>query len=213
MKPTAKPQPLYRLAYLAIAVSIGFAACNNDEQHRKDIADMKQYMRNKQDSIDMYLDRTWEDMDREYQERRIHLAADTAKMGEEIRTEYYELEREWETYKGEFERKQAEHEQVAAMDALRKTLVIDGVRPDYTDLKAPDARHAYEHFVTTVEANKDAYTSEQWQVINVNWKALNGRKREIEKDISAADKAEIAKLQLKYTGIKAVNRPFAESSS
>ena len=55
MKPTAKPQPLYRLAYLVIAVSIGFAACNNDEQHRKDIADMRQYMRNKQDLVPMVL--------------------------------------------------------------------------------------------------------------------------------------------------------------
>lgn len=213
MKPTSKPQPLYRLAYLVIAVTIGLAACNNDEQMRKDMADMKQYMRNKQDSVDMYLDRTWDDMDREYKERKARLAADTAKMGEEIRAEYYEMEREWETYKGEFERKQIERSQVAAMDALRKTLVIDGVRPDYTDLKAVDARQAYEHFVTTVEMNKDTYSAEQWQVINVNWKALNGRKREIENDISAADKTEIAKLQLKYNGIKAVNRPFADSSS
>lgn len=213
MKPNPKPQPLYRIAYLVTAVIIGLTACNNDEQVRKDIADMKQYMRDKQDSTEIYLDRTWEDVDHGYQERRAKLAADTAKMGEEIRAEYYELEREWETYKGEYESKKIERSKIAEMDALRATLVIEGVRPDYTDLKPADARAAYEHFVTTVETNKDAYTTEQWQVINVNWKALNGRKREIEQDISSADKAEIAKQQLKYTGIKATNRPFAESSS
>lgn len=98
------------------------------------------------------------------------------------------------------------------MDALRTSLTIDGVRTDYADLTAANIVAEYQHFVNTVSANKDIYTKEQWTIVNVTWKGLKGRNREIQKSISSGDGVKILKLQLQYTGIKALNRPEADNS-
>ena len=128
-----------------------------------------------------------------------------------MRERYNQVVRDWDNFRQEYQTKRAENEQIHKMDALRNTLVMDGVRPDYTDLNSKDALKEYEHFVNTIKENKDNYTRDEWTAINVNWQALNGRKREIEKDIPSGDKSKIAKLQVEYTAIKAVNRPVAEN--
>jgi hypothetical protein len=132
-------------------------------------------------------------------------------MNESIKSSYYYAVRNWKDFQNQYIVKRSEEAKVGEMDTLRKSLALDGIRSDFTDLGSAQILEAYEHFVNTVNTNKDVYTREQWTVVNVSWKALNGRKRELEKDISAATGAKITKLQLEYTGIKALNRPLAEN--
>lgn len=187
------------------------AACNNmnEKQDRTNLDDLKKYARDKKDSVDVYADRSWDELNASFEEKKAKLDKDTAKMNEELRAEYYQVVDQWENYRAEHEQKAAEKRKTTQMDDLRKSLVLDGVRVDYTDLTADKIETQYQHFVNTVEQNKDVYTKEQWQIINVNWQALNGRKRELEKDLSASVKGEIVKQQVKYTAIKALNRPEA----
>ena len=132
-------------------------------------------------------------------------------MNQEMRTSYYQTVNDWETYKADFARRAEENKKLSGMDAIRRALALDGVRTDFTDVTASNIVPVYQHFVTTVKKNKDEYTKEQWTVVNVSWKALKGRKREISKDIKAPDMSEISKQELEYFGVKAANRPFADS--
>lgn len=211
-----KPNPASQVTWpLILIAAIALSACSHqaEEKRRQDVKDFEAYVDARRDSVENYLDRTWDDIEREYNEKRADLSKDSAEWAEDVKANYYEAERDWETFKANYRVKSEERNNVAKMDALRNTLVIGGVRSDYTDLTKDNIVRQYEHFVNTVRTNKDVYTKEEWTAININWKALNGRKREIDKDISGADNSRIMKLQVEYTGIKAVNRPFADSEN
>lgn len=197
---------------------LSLSSCDNGAQQKrqKDLDDLNAYIKNQKDSIDQSVDRNWAEIENTYNAKKADLERDTAKMAQELRSSYYQSVNDWESYKAEFKKKaeanKAEaNKGVAAMDAIRKELTSGGVRTDFTDATAANIVPVYQHFVTTVENNKDNYTKEQWTVVNVSWKALKGRKREISKDIKAPEMGEITKQELKYAGIKALNRPFAVS--
>lgn len=194
---------------MCAAVALVFTACNNDEQLRKDTAELRDYVNNHRDSVEIYAETQWNNLEAEYNTKKAKL--DTSKMATEIRETYNETVRDWETFKADYAVKREEKVKLAEEDAFRATLVTQGVRPDYSDLSNTNILVAYEHFVTTVKANKDIYSKEQWLVVNNSWKALQGRKKEIDNNISTGDNGKITKLQMEYTAIKAVNRPFADS--
>lgn len=201
-----------RLLLIVAVIAAVATSCGQQEREKRerDVEDFKTYVKQHRDSVEYYAERNWDELNAEYEQKKAELDKQAEKMDEQARNKYNAVIADWETFKGEYKLKYEEREHVMAMDRLRATLAIDGVRPDYTDLMPKDALREYEHFVSTVKANKDVYTQEQWTVINVNYKALNGRKREIEKDLPAGDLGKITKLQIDYTAIKAVNRPFAE---
>ena len=203
--------PFKCLLPLAILAVFIFSACDQNAQKRKNVDALQTYVRNHNDSLELYADSDWDSLDNEF---RLKQAAidDTAKLNDEMRQSYYNSLRDWNTFKANYTIKKQEKGKLAQMDELRKSLTLYGVRTDYADLTAPNLLAEYEHFVNTVEANKDIYTKEQWTVINVTWKGLKGRNREIEKDVPAGDAAKILKLQIKYTAIKATNRPEADNS-
>ncbi len=183
------------------------------EKRERDLNDFDVYVKNHADSVEYYAEKNWDELNSEFEQKKTELDKNLDKMDEANRDRYNKTVSDWEAFKADYTHKTEERASVEQMDRLRATLAIEGVRPDYTDLTPTNVVKEYEHFVTTVEANKDAYTKEQWMVINVNYKALNGRKRELEKEIPMGDMPKIAKLQLQYTAIKAVNRPFADDAN
>jgi hypothetical protein len=200
----------FYLFIVTCALSLLLCACaNNSEKQQKDIDDLNAYVQRHRDSIDVFARTEWSKLDSEFAAKRKIVEQDTAKMSESMRSSYYDAVRNWQSFQTVYTAKQAEEQKIDEMDTLRKSLTLDGIRPDFTDLTAPQLLPAYEHFVNTVKDNKDNYTKEQWTVVNVSYKSLNGRKRELEKDIDTGLGGKITKLQLEYTGIKAANRPLA----
>ena len=198
-------------ATLLFAIST-LCACNGtNKNQQQDVDDLNAYVQRHKDSIDVFAKATWNSLDSEFNAKKQKLERDTAQMTAEVKASYYDAVRNWEGFQNQYSIKRSEEAKIDEMDTLRKSLTPDGIRPDFTDLLAPQVYSAYEHFLTTVRNNKDQYTKEQWTVVNVSWKALNGRKRELEKDIDGATGAKISKLQIEYTGIKALNRPLAEN--
>lgn len=196
-----------------VAFTLLFSSCNQQAQKERQqkLEELNAYVQERQDSVDNYLDRNWDELNTEFEQRRAELAKDTAQMDDNLRWSYYNAVSKWQNFQAAYNTKYEEHKRVKEMDALRATLALPGVRQDYTDLPASRLVEQYEHFVNIVEAHKDEYTADQWQVINVNYKALNGRKRELESQITAPIGGKITKEQLRYTAIKAVNRPIAEN--
>ncbi|MDB5284157.1 MAG: hypothetical protein JWO06_3232 [Bacteroidota bacterium] len=193
--------------------SLTLSTCDQQQKERtkRRVADLKDYVQRHRDSIDIYANRKWDSLDHEFVLKENELVEDTVRMDDDIRQSYYNTLNDWQSLKAEYARKSVEQQKINQMDDLRKSLTMDGVRTDYTDLTAANILQEYEYFVNTVRTNKDTYTKEQWTVINVNYKALNGRNREVQKDIPSGDASKIVKLQLEYNGIKALNRPFADN--
>jgi len=201
---------------LCLASTLFFTSCDNNDQVKKDTEDFKTYVQNHKDSADMYMDEQWDKLEAEYNERKAKLEMDTAKMGQEVRSNYNEAVNNWEQFKADYTTRKQEKENEMAqadMEKLRVTLVTEDAKSDYTGLTATNIKNVYEHFVSTVKGNKDTYTKEQWTTINNTYKALNDAKQNLAKDITAADKKIIGELQLEYTAIKAVNRPFADTDA
>lgn len=196
-----------------VALVLSFSSCDNGAKARrqKDLDDLKAYIQNQKDSVDEYADKKWDDLQASYEAKKAQLEQDTAKMDADMRAQYYQTVSDWEAYRSDFERKAEEKKALAGMDGVRKQLALDGMKTDFTDLTVANLLPAYDHFVAVVDSNKDNYTKEQWTVVNVSWKALKGRKRELAKDINADLMGKITKKEIQYVGIKAVNRPFAES--
>ncbi|RTQ52224.1 hypothetical protein EJV47_04135 [Hymenobacter gummosus] len=73
-------------------------------------------------------------------------------------------------------------------------------------ITAANARQTYESFVKNVNDNAGKYDLEDWQYINMEWRALDEAYDKVKGDIPAKDLAEIQKEKLKYAGIKSANK-------
>lgn len=69
----------------------------------------------------------------------------------------------------------------------------------------------YDHFVTTVSNNKDAYSREEWHEIKMLYEALDNRKNTVEKEgLAVEDKRKIAALKLKFGPMYQINKTEAK---
>jgi len=179
---------------------------------QRSLDDFKSYVQQHKDSVNAYTSQKWDSLDSTYMVKKDTLEKEYDHMSDDMKRSYDSTKNVWLAFKADYSKRVNENLKLAQMDSLRSSLTISGVRTDFTDLSAAKIENEYEHFVNTVKNNKDVYTSEQWQVVNVSWKALNGRKREVSNDLPAGDEKKIIKLKFEYTGIKAANRPMAVDS-
>ncbi len=82
----------------------------------------------------------------------------------------------------------------------------------YAALPAASLRATYEEFVRNAKANEGRYGIEEWRAVNDDWRALNARKDAVEKELSLADRAEIAKEKIKYAAIKSYDKGEARAA-
>ena len=62
-------------------------------------------------------------------------------------------------------------------------------------------RGIYQNFVDVVADNKNNYTREDWDEIDVLYEALDTRKNVVEKDLATNDNIKIAGLKIRYASI------------
>ena len=200
------------LTFQLFIAAIILSSCNN-QQNKQQLDDFKSYVQQHRDSAEFYTDQSWASLDSGFNARKEKLDKDYEKMNDSMKAEYDRTVSDWTRYQTEYTRRADDKRRMSLTDSLRKSLAMQGVRPDFSDVTPDNIVDTYTYFVNTVRTNKDNYTQEQWTVINVSYKSLNGRRREIEKDLHKGDEGKIIKLQLDYTGIKAANRPEAPSES
>lgn len=63
-------------------------------------------------------------------------------------------------------------------------------------------RQAYESLISTIQANKENYTQEDWKAINAYYLALDKRKNMVQSALSDKDKYEIAKAKARYVALR-----------
>lgn len=192
-----------------------FSHCsdNGKENQRKDLDNFNTYVSEHRTASEKYYDQKWEDMDREYNERKTLLEKDIEKMDNESKEIYNKSVADWEAYKNEFNAKQEERKQLTEVNNFKMKLLPSGTDTELKSLTAHNIQLVYVHFYDIVEKNKDTYTKEEWNHINNLWVNMNYMREGFEKnhEIPEAEMKKINNVRLKYTAIKALNRPFADS--
>ena len=93
--------------------------------------------------------------------------------------------------------------------ALRSRLFGAGKVGDdmkFAYVTGDNIRGVYQNFVDVVADNKNTFSREDWDEINVLYEALDTRKNVVEKDLATNDNIKIAGLKVRYASIAATHR-------
>ena len=201
----------------AAAMIIGFSACKNKahDDAKLEATSFNTYVDSINGAPHVYTEENWAAIDRDYNQRVAKLEQQISNMEEEDRKKTEESKQKYEALKAQYQQNLAKAKTDAGADVdsrqvLRDRLFGEGrVNADmqFSFVTGANALSIYETFVNTVDANRDAYSREDWDEIKVLYEALDTRKNEIEKEISGPDNRKIASLKVKFAGIKAANRP------
>lgn len=199
----------------AAIVSIGFTACNAPkDEATKDSEMVTMYVDSVDNLTPVYTTEYWTAIDNGYQERAARAEATNASLKEEDRTKAEASKAKYEALKAKYEMNIKESEVKAASTPNFRTVLRDrlfgegkvGDDMKFMYVTGDNIRGIYQNFVDVVADNKNNYTREDWDEIDVLYEALDTRKNAIEKDLATNDNIKIAGLKIKYASIHATHR-------
>ena len=213
-----------KLLIAAAIVTMGFTACNNaNDDAKKDVEILTTYV----DSVDgmtaVYTTENWTVIDNGYQERALRAEKNLAALSAEEKAAAEASKAKYAALKAKYEFNIKENEATAKLNAagattpgspnfrkvLRDRLFGEGKIGDdmqFSYVTGANILGVYQNFVDAVADNKNNYTREDWDEINVLYEALDTRKNVVEKDLKTADNLKIASLKIKFASIAATNR-------
>ncbi|MEO7308744.1 MAG: DUF6565 domain-containing protein [Ferruginibacter sp.] len=206
-----------QLLIAAAVISIGFTACQNktEQTTTREVDVYNSYVDSVENLTPVYTTEYWTAIDNGYQERMMRAEKDLANFTAEEKARYEASKARYATLKANYELKLKENA-ATPMTAtsnyrqiLRNRLFGEGKIGDdmkFSFVTADNIRAVYQNFVDVVSDNKNNYTREDWDEINVLYEALDTRKNAVEKDLATKDNLVIAKLKIKYAAINATHR-------
>lgn len=191
-----------------------FSYCTEkDDKARKSVNELKNYVDVSKAKTDSTIDEHWDNIEREYSEKKSEAERYADKMEAELKESYDKAVKDWEAYKADVKEKHALRQKEKEARLLRSSLAPAGILPDLSNVTAANIRSVYEHFIDVVENNKEIYSKEQWINVNNYWQSLNDIKDKLDKthSITEADNRKIKGIKAKYAATKVLNKPFAQS--
>jgi hypothetical protein len=209
-----------KLLIAAAIVSIGFTACNNENKEAKqDAAMLNMYVDSVENATPVYTVANWTAIDNGYQERASRAEKNLAALSAEEKAKADASKAKYEALKAKYELAIKEQEMKAAMTpantapnfrkVLRDRLFGEGKIGDdmqFAFVTGANILGIYKNFVDVVADNKNTYSREDWDEINVLYEALDTRKNAVEKDLKTADNLKIAGLKIRFASIAATHR-------
>jgi hypothetical protein len=212
-----------KLLIAAAILSVGFMACNNENKEAKQDAEMlNTYVDSVENVAPVYTVENWTAIDNGYQERALKAEKALASLDATEKAKADASKAKYEALKAKYELAIKEQEMKAAAPAtpantapnfrkiLRDRLFGEGKIGDdmqFAFVNAANIEPIYKNFVDVVDENKNKYTREDWDEINVLYEALDTRKNTVEKEgLKTADNLKIAGLKIKYAAINATHR-------
>lgn len=205
----------------AAMLAISFMACNNaNEAAQHDAVVLTTYV----DSVDnlepVYTVENWTVINDGYQERAMQAEKNLATLSADEKAKAEASKAKYAALKAKYEIKLKENEVAAQATvvtpgepnfrtALRTRLFGAGKVGDdmkFAYVTADNIRAVYQNFVDVVADNKNNFSREDWDEINVLYEALDTRKNVVEKDLAANDNIKIAGLKVRYASIAATHR-------
>jgi len=205
-----------KLMIAAAVLSVGFTACNNDGA-QKDAEVLNMYVDSVNELTPVYTTEYWTAIDNGYQERAMQADKTAAALSEEEKAKADASKAKYDALKAQYELNIKEAEAKAALAAsepnfrkvLRDRLFGEGKVGDdmaFLYVTGDNIRGIYQNFVDVVADNKNKFSREDWDEINVLYEALDTRKNVVEKDLATNDNIKIAGLKIKYASIAATHR-------
>ncbi len=206
---------LFSFTLLLFLLMLTYCVDEKKESNKKRLEDFKAYVHEHTEAADQYLDSKWEELDSVYQVKKAAVDSDIDKLDQEKKDSYQKAVADWESFKEDLREKQELRAQNSRFEKMKTTLVPDDINTDLSNVTSDNIAGVYTHFYKTVDANKDNYSKEEWAQINNFWINLGYHKEKIDKikAISEKDNKTINNIRLRYTAIKALNKPFADSET
>lgn len=209
-----------KLLIAAAFVSVGFTACDNAKKETKTTEVLSVYVDSVERLTPVYTTENWTMIDNGYQERARIAEAEYASLDAEGKAKADASKARYEALKAKYELAMKEQEAKSAMQpantapnfrkVLRDRLFGEGKIGDdmqFAFVNAGNIESIYKNFVDVVDENKNKYTREDWDEINVLYEALDTRKNTVEKEgLKGSDNLKIAGLKIKYAAINATHR-------
>jgi hypothetical protein len=209
-----------KLLIAAAIVSAGFTACNNENKEAKqDAAILNMYVDSVENATPVYTIANWTAINDGYQERALKAEKNLAALSAEEKAKAEASKAKYEALKAKYELAIKEQEMKAAMQpantapnfrkVLRDRLFGEGkIGNDmqFAFVTGDNILGIYKNFVDVVADNKNTYSREDWDEINVLYEALDTRKNAVEKDLKTADNLKIAGLKIRFASIAATHR-------
>lgn len=210
-----------KLLIAAAIVSVGFTACNNENKEAKQDAEvLNMYVDSVESATPVYTTENWTAINNGYQERAAKAEKNLAALSAEEKAKADVSKAKYEALKAKYELAIKEQEMKAAASpantapnfrkVLRDRLFGEGKIGDdmqFAFVNADNILAIYKNFVDVVDENKNKYTREDWDEINVLYEALDTRKNTVEKEgLKGADNLKIAGLKIRYAAINATHR-------
>lgn len=206
---------LFIFAMLATFFTLSYCSDHGKEKTKKSINDFKVYVKEHKDATANYMDQKWEDMEKEYDMRKAELDKHVDKMDQEMKSSYDETVADWQAFKADYQMKRKEKEERAKVETLKASVVPADIHTDLSNVDGKNIVSVFEHFVNTVDNQKEIYSKEEWVHINDYWKSLKDVADRLDeaKQISKDDNKKLTGLKIKYMAIKTMNKPFAGSEN
>ena len=207
-----------KLLIAAAIVSIAFTACNNaNDGAKQDVETLTVYVDSVDNLTPVYTTENWTVIDNGYQARALQAEKNMAALSAEEKAKADASKAKYEALKAKYEMNIKEAEAKTAMAAatpnyrqvLRNRLFGEGKIGDdmkFEYVTGANILGVYKNFVNTVADNKNNYTREDWDEINVLYEALDTRKNVVEKDLASDDNLKIAGLKIRFASIAATHR-------
>ena len=211
-----------KLLIAATILSVGFTACNNENKEAKQSAEtLNVYVDSIGNATPVYTTENWTAIDKGYMERVVIADKNMAALSAEEKANAEASKAKYEALKAKYELAIKEMELKAATQSsnangapnfrkvLRDRLFGEGKIGDdmkFAFVTGDNILGIYKNFVQVVDDNKNNYTREDWDEINVLYEALDTRKNAVEKDLKTADNLKIAGLKIRYAAINATHR-------
>ncbi len=210
-----------KLMFAAAVLSVGFTACTTNDSYQKDTEALNMYVDSVNDLTPVYTTAYWTEIDNGYQSRVMLAEKNAASFNETEKANAEASKAKYEALKARYELNIKENEAKAAMAAtvpnfrkvLRDRLFGEGKVGDdmkFMYVTGDNIRSIYQNFVDVVADNKNNFSREDWDEINVLYEALDTRKNVVEKDLATNDNLKIAGLKIKYASIAATHRGGAK---
>ncbi len=200
---------------ITCAVMIGLVSCN-DSKKTDETKELQAYVDSVKNVTPEYNTTYWTSIDEGYQARVVK--AEAAATEESQKKQLAESKAAYQELKAKYEAEVKTNNEQAynnRKQALRDALFGEGkigTDLNFTWVNAANIRVAYENFLIAVDANKKAYSREDWDEVKVLYEALDTRKNEVEKDLSTKDNMKIAKEKIRFASIESIERPLSKVS-
>jgi hypothetical protein len=197
---------------LALSSIFAFTSCDrttHDNDNDTAYGRYRGYVVSVRDTSDRYYDRNWDELQREYEARKAEVDKEKDRLDDKAKAEYNDLEADWQEFKARYDERHMQRDNEDRIIKLRSTLVATPSDLTFGSVGGTDMRATYERFIETVRANRETYSTQDWNEVNAIYNALKARRQAVMDEIPKEDKMRIQNLEIEYETKVMVNKPFS----